>query len=598
MDKEILMDSFEPWSMLMDYIKAAGELSLNLVYTHPYLVRAIGILRESFVSGEDEAWSEEFKAVRNYRMYAGNCLLELFSYLRQENQKAAEELLVSMIHSAIPAVPPVTDMKYKAYLHVFESFVFFAHSLLDEFQIESAAIPYFIDTFKLIFNTQPNSTLGSTSLLFIQDGARQFNFVPSLIPPAVDYSLYIAATFPLLQTLACKTIREVIEICRANVPADQIPKIEKSLMLGDLNPEAAGALSSAMGAFHCNTRKVNAESLLGWAEEELKRGVEGKRLLCVLSSLHQYVATLARVELTLEETSKALSANAPTIMQLLYKLAEASKEPLRREVIKEIVGIFIGLLKTVKLSEEAKSASAQVMLGVWTADISQIELLRVLAMLSKSSHSLPMRDKVCAHFLASYQGLGKDQLILTVHSMANYLQETLLDDSFITSKSIELTLSIFCQFISSDYEQDVNASILFLFKAIIETPSSAVRKASLELLKHNLLLAAMLSLPFELHNLMLLSELLVSSMTFSPAVTNSAIGAALTSPKFQAVPEEGKRVFVEFVNKFGGDRRKVKEIVKVVHKLLNSFCSADELMRFQKQVEMLNNDTFNVITIE
>eukprot|EP00826_Nyctotherus_ovalis_P001659 TRINITY_DN10282_c0_g1_i2.p4 TRINITY_DN10282_c0_g1~~TRINITY_DN10282_c0_g1_i2.p4 ORF type:complete len:127 (+),score=44.68 TRINITY_DN10282_c0_g1_i2:1236-1616(+) len=110
MNKEVLMDSFEPWSMLMDYIKMAGEFSLNLSYVHPYLVRVIGILRESFVSEQDEAWSEEFKAMRNYRMYAGNCLLELFSYLRQENQKAAEELLVTMIHSAIPVVPSVTHV--------------------------------------------------------------------------------------------------------------------------------------------------------------------------------------------------------------------------------------------------------------------------------------------------------------------------------------------------------------------------------------------------------------------------------------------------------------------------------------------------------
>jgi len=598
MDREILMRSFDLWSRFLNVIMMSNELNIDLTYVHPYLVRVIGILRESFVCMEDEVNSEEFKSMRDYRTYAGNCVLEILSYLRQENPKATEELLVSMIHNAIPTIPPATDPKYKLYLHVLESFIFFASALLDEFPISQAPIPYFIDMFKWTFSTQPNSTLASTSLLFVQEGARQFNFVPELITSAIDYSLYAATNFLQLQILAAKTIKEITEICRTNVLPQDIIKVEKLLLASTLKPNAAGVLAASIATYHSNTRKITAEDLMNWIEEELKNSIDSQGTLYALIALNQYIFTLSRHSLTLKETSNALGRNAQRLIPIICSLAEVLKEPLKKEGVKEIVGVLTGLLKTVNLSNEVKAGILQVAMSIWASDASQIEVLKILSMISKETKNLGIDDKVCEQFLLNYQNISKEQFIYTLHSMTNYLKDIITDETFITSKHIELTLSVMCQFILTDYERDVNNNILALFKIIIEL-NPINYKGQLELIKHNLLCAAIQSIPFEQANLMLLSKLLISAFNSNAILANSALENSLSTIRFkETITDEGKRLVIEFINKFKGDKDRIKEILISLYNLLNSFRSIDELMKFQKRIDTFERDQLNVITIE
>lgn len=135
------------------------------------------------------------------------------------------------------------------YLIRMESFVYFAMSLFDAFELAQAPVPYFVDMFKLIFSVPPDAVLAQTALLFIKEGAQQLAFQPEMVGQVLCYVQFVLANFAGLQGLACKTVAEVAESCPQHFSEPILGQLQQLVRQGcpALKPESVGVLSKAFG---------------------------------------------------------------------------------------------------------------------------------------------------------------------------------------------------------------------------------------------------------------------------------------------------------------------------------------------------------------
>ena len=604
LDKDILLNSFDSWDKIILVIKIWKAYHMDVSFIYPYFGRMIEILRASFITLESDPFSEEFVAMRNYRIYSTEIIVGIFYLMKDKDEKAAEDFITSMIVNTLPNPPTEDDPKLNTYLSLLESFVYFSQSLLDAFEIADKPIRYFLNMIKITINTKPNPALAHTSLLYIQDAAKQLCFEPDLINLVIDYLFYVAKSVPRLQILASKTIEEIVDACFAKIIPENIAKIEYEIKAG-INiylPDFAGVLSKTVAIYYSQTNKLPEVNLLDWIVSDLQKVLSNRtdlsqinELLYILTSLNQYITGLIKLDEKDKVTTTQVEKNANFFISASCHILNVE----RKKEFNLILEILIGILEMVSIPIEEKSVILGTMMKVWEFDINNVKILKVISKVINNNDLIPIVDKICEVFIMNYQQLNKEQIIISINGLADFLNLIIKSNvsMFMISPNICAVLEIFCNFISTEYDQDANKRVLILFMSIMELPIQ-IDKEKMDYIKANLMKAAIQSIHFEVYNTLSLSKLITLSIKLNPSFTNSIIMSSFTDESHGVLPIEAKKLFIDFLDKYKNDDKKIKEFVKKLHNFFNSLCTIDELMQFQLEINVSGKENHNMVIIE
>jgi len=599
------------WENIIETIKVVKDLNGDISHVYPYLVRALKLLRESAeYNGPDDTQNAEFIQMKNYRVYISGNIMSIFNILYDANQKEAINILFMMAGMCqINDIQEPSSPLYQNYIRKLESFVFFAHSIIDVFETDKMPVQYLIDVFKLILIVRPNMILGQAALLFIKECAIQIKFCEDLLIPSIEYCLFIIQNYQALQTLSLKTLEEISEISPKLNPSEKafykIFEFIQSDLIYSLKLENCSNIGKTIGYFLINNSakiqdflalfcKFICEKLHFYALQE----TVPYKIQYILMIFANFFKSFIKSEYAKSEISAIFTKHVESFPLIFCEIAQ--KFSGSTQLIDLICLNCIGIIELSNISEENRNLIGQTMSKIWENNILQSNSLKVISMLIellKNEELSQISDKICAHFLNNMMKISENQALSVVENLADFIKKVLNKciDILLISKNTENLIAVFCNLIISVCEENACKKICGLFKEIIINTKNTNK---FDQIIYNICYSAILGIPVANFTVTDLSKIIAAGMEINEKIAIDAIINGLSSDKFKNIlPMNEKMLVIDYLKKNTKNTSKVKTAIKLLHNLTNGLAKLEDFIKLTDQ-NSSQSGIDQIVTIE